>query len=215
MMAMLSSVVGTVKYQSCPMSEFAVLDLDPGVSQHRSRLLEGMAHAVAAKGYAETTIADIVREASVSRRTFYEHFATKAECLVALYDAASRNALKVLRDAIDPARDWEAQVETATSAYLAAMAANPVLLRTLYIEILGLGPVGLAARRRVNQEIADFILAVVAAGHGKPLAPQMATAIVGGINELVLQYIEQDRVDHLQEVVAPAGRLVRAVAGTH
>ncbi|MDB5860369.1 MAG: transcriptional regulator, TetR family-like protein [Ramlibacter sp.] len=197
------------------MSDFAVLELDPGAHQHRSRLLEGMAHAVAAKGYAETTIADIVREASVSRRTFYEHFSTKADCLVALYDAASRNALKVLREAIDPARDWEAQVENATAAYLGAMAANPVLLRTLYIEILGLGPVGLAARRRVNQEIADFIVAVVGAGHGRALAPELAMAIVGGINELVLQYIEQDRVEHLQEVVAPASRLVRAVAGTH
>ena len=60
---------------------------------HYSRLLEGMAHAVAAKGYAETTIADIVAEASVSRRTFYEHFTTKAECLIALYEAASHNAL--------------------------------------------------------------------------------------------------------------------------
>jgi AcrR family transcriptional regulator len=197
------------------MSDLAVLELDPGAHQHRSRLLEGMAHAVAAKGYAETTIADIVREAGVSRRTFYEHFSTKADCLVALYDAASRNALKVLREAIDPARDWEVQVERATAAYLAAMAANPVLLRTLYIEILGLGPVGLAARRRVNQEIADFIVAVVGAGHGSPLPPELAMAIVGGINELVLQYIEQDRVAHLQEVVAPASRLVRAVAGTH
>ena len=61
-----------------------------------------MAQAVAAKGYADTTIADIVREASVSRRTFYEHFSSKAECLVALYEAASHNALKVLREAIDP-----------------------------------------------------------------------------------------------------------------
>ena len=197
------------------MSDFAVLELDPGTHQHRSRLLEGMAHAVAAKGYAETTIADIVREASVSRRTFYEHFSTKADCLVALYDAASRNALKVLREAIDPARDWEAQVESATSAYLAAMAANPVLLRTLYIEILGLGAVGLAARRRVNQEIADFIVGVVGSGGGKQLAPELAMAIVGGINELVLQDIEQDRVEFLQEVVAPASRIVRAVAGTH
>jgi len=197
------------------MNESAVLELAPGVHQHRSRLLEGMAHAVAAKGYAETTIADIVREAGVSRRTFYEQFSTKAECLVALYDAASRNALKVLREAIDPARDWESQVERATGAYLGAMAANPVLLRTLYIEILGLGAEGLAARRRVNQEIADFIVAVVGAGRGKPLAPELAMAIVGGINELVLQYIEQDRVEHLQEVVAPAGRLIRAVAGTH
>lgn len=54
----------------------------PG-NEHRARLLEGMARAVAAKGYADTTIADIVREASVSRRTFYENFADKAECLIA------------------------------------------------------------------------------------------------------------------------------------
>ena len=46
-------------------------------NEHRHRLLEGMAQAVAEKGYADTTIADIVREAGVSRRTFYEHFAGK------------------------------------------------------------------------------------------------------------------------------------------
>ena len=36
-------------------------------------------------------------------------------------------------------------------------------------------------------------------------------AIVGGINELILQYIEQDRVAQLEQLVEPAGRLVRAV----
>src|SRR6478736_6511897 len=154
---------------------------DEDAHQHRSRLLEGMAHAVAGRGYAETTIADIVREASVSRRTFYEHFATKAECLVALYEAASRNALKVLRDAIDPSHDWEQQVERALRAYLEAMASNPVLMRTLFIEILHLGPEGLAARRLVNQEIADYMLAVV--GPGK-VTPELAMAVVGGIHEL-------------------------------
>jgi AcrR family transcriptional regulator len=176
------------------------------VHEHRSRLLEGMAHAVAAKGYADTTIADIVREASVSRRTFYEHFQTKADCLVALYEAASRNALKVLRDAIDPTHEWQTQVERALTAYLGCMASNPILMRTLFIEILGLGTPGLAARRRVNQEIADFMLGVIDGG----LTPQMAMAVVGGINELVLQYIEQDRVAQLGELVAPASALVRA-----
>jgi AcrR family transcriptional regulator len=179
---------------------------------HRGRLLEGMAHAVAQKGYADTTIADIVREASVSRRTFYEHFSTKAECLVALYEAASHNALKVLRDAIDPAHDWQEQVERGLAAYLGCMAANPVLMRTLFIEILGLGTEGLAARRRVNQEIADYMLGVVNGGAAsRQLPAEMALAVVGGIHELVLQYIEQDRVQHLQELVAPASRLVRAV----
>lgn len=190
-------------------------ELEAPVHQHRRRLLEGMAHAVAAKGYAETTIADIVREAAVSRRTFYEHFSTKAECLIALYGAASHNALKVLRDAIDPAHEWQTQVESALNAYLGCMAQNPVLMRTLFIDILGLGPEGLEARRRVNREIAEFMLGVVNTPTRKtPLTAGMAMAVVGGINELILESIEQDRIAQLQELVAPASALVRAVIGT-
>jgi AcrR family transcriptional regulator len=188
-------------------------DLSP--REHRSRLLEGMARAVASKGYGDTTIADIVREASVSRRTFYEYFDTKAECLIALYEAASHNVLKVLRGAIDPAREWHGQVERALGAYFASMAQNPILMRTLFVEILGLGPAGLAARRRVNRDIADFMLAVVAANPvadpGRRLSPQMAMAVVGGINELVLDFIERDQVARLEELVAPASALVHAV----
>ena len=40
----------------------------------------------------------------------------------------------------------------------------------------------------------------------------MAMTVVGGINELVLQAIEQDRAGDLRDLVAPATRLVRAVA---
>ncbi|HSV46764.1 MAG TPA: TetR/AcrR family transcriptional regulator [Ramlibacter sp.] len=192
-------------------------ETQPPVHEHRSRLLEGMAQAVAAKGYGDTTIADIVREAGVSRRTFYEHFAAKPDCLVALYEAASHNALKVLQATIDPAHEWQTQVERALGAYLGSMADNPVLMRTLFVEILHLGTEGLAARRRVNDELAGFILGVVNAGApaargNPPLARGMAVAIVGGINELILEYIEQDRVAQLRELVAPASQLVRAIA---
>ncbi len=212
---------GTVKYQNQWFSTRHnpnMGEMDTEVREHRSRLMEGMAHAVAAKGYGDTTIGDIVREASVSRRTFYEHFESKAQCLVALYEASSRNALKVLREAIDPMHEWETQVEQALSAYLGCMASNPLLMRTLFIEILILGPEGLAARRRVNQEIADFILRLVNApankGRMPTLTPWMAMAMVGGINELVLEYIEQDKVAQLAELVAPASQLVRAVTHT-
>ena len=69
-------------------------------ADHRRRLLDAMSHTVALKGYADTTIADLAAEARVSRRTFYEHFDDKAQCLIALYDAASAQALEVLRSAI-------------------------------------------------------------------------------------------------------------------
>ncbi len=184
-------------------------------TEHRARLLEGMARAVAAKGYADTTIADIVREASVSRRTFYENFADKAECLIALYEFASGNAIAVLRSAIDPHSDWQAQVEQAMGAYLGVLARNPVLLRTLFIDILGLGTPGLAARRRANQHLADLMLDVVNNRPGErlrktPLQPTMAMAVVGGINEMVLQAIEQERAGELQMLVEPASALLRA-----
>ena len=184
-------------------------------TEHRARLLEGMARAVAAKGYADTTLADIVRQASVSRRTFYATFADKAECLTALYEAASGNAIAVLRAAIDPHSDWEAQVEQAMAAYFGVLARNPVLLRTLFIDILGLGTPGLAARRRANQQLADLMLDVVNNRPGErkrkaPLQPTMAMAVVGGINEMVLQSIEQGRAAKLQELVEPASALLWA-----
>jgi AcrR family transcriptional regulator len=187
-------------------------------SEHYTRLLQGMAQAVAAKGYAETTIADIVREAAVSRRTFYEHFSTKTECLIALYETASRLALQAVSEAFDPVQPWHAQVEQAMTAYFDYLAQDPVLLRTLFVEILGLGMPGLVVRRRVNDEIGNFIQAAINTGGGDAEGPavhltsEMAMTVVGGINELVLQAIEQDRAGDLRELVAPATRLVRAVA---
>lgn len=170
-----------------------------------------MAHAVASKGYAAVTIADLAAEARVSKRSFYEHFADKAECLVALYEAASRQSLDVLRQAIDTRHDWHEQIEQALAAYFGTLACNPPLLRTLFIDIMAIGPAGLAARRRSAQRLADFIVQV--AGPGLPQA--QAVALVGGIHEWVLQAVEQDEVMRLPELVAPAARLVRAVVDHH
>ncbi len=176
-------------------------------ADHRRRLLDAMARAAAGKGYPAVTIADLAAEARVSKRSFYEHFSDKADCLIALYEAASQQSLAVLRQAIDPTRDWHAQVEQAMGGYFALLTGNPALLRTLFIDIMALGPAGLAARRRANQRFARFIVEVV--GPGLPMA--QAVAIVGGIHEWVLEAVEQDRITQLPALAGPAARLVRAV----
>ena len=48
------------------------------------------------------------------------------------------------------------------------------------------------------------------ASQGAILHPAMAMAVVGGINEMVLQSIEQGRAGELAELVAPAAALLRA-----
>lgn len=186
---------------------------DSGRHPHYDRLLEGMAKAVAARGYADTTIADIVREAAVSRRSFYEHFTTKADCLIALYEVASGQALQVLSDAVDPGQPWQAQVEHAVTAYLDFLAQDPALLKTLFVEILGLGLPGLAVRRRMNLQIAGFVQLSTRGDGGAPLSAELAMTVVGGINELILQAIEQDRSGDLRALVGSATQMIRAVAG--
>lgn len=184
--------------------------------EHRRRLLNAMSQVVADKGYAVATIADLAAEARVSRRTFYEHFSGKQECLIALYETASEQALSVLKAAIDPRRDWHTQVEQAMGAYLSVLAGNPALLSTVFIAILGLGPEGLAARRRANLRLAEFILQVVNApaarpARKQPLAPVYANAIVGAVHELILQAIEDDRAERLPELTPTAARIARAL----
>ncbi len=187
---------------------------ESNASTHRGRLFEGMARAVAAQGFAACTIADIVREAAVSRRTFYEHFQTKADCLIALYESASRNALRQLSTMLDPTRHWQTQVEDAMAAYLRVLADNPIMLRALFIDILSLGTEGLAARRRVNHEIAEFLISVVNPERDYTvMSPAMAMAVVGGINELVLELIEQDRIQDIHTITDTTSTLIRAVVG--
>ena len=181
--------------------------------EHYERLLDGMAKAVAQKGYAETTVADIVREAAVSRRSFYEHFATKAECLIALYQAGSARALAVMSGAVDPAQPWRTQVEPSLAAYLGYRSRAPAMLKMLFVEIVGMGPAGLAARHQINLQIAAWIQAATREEGKAPLSIELAMAIIGGVNELVLQAIQRGESDDLQPLVAPATRLVLAVGG--
>ena len=52
----------------------------------RSRLLAAAVRAVDELGWANTTVADIVARSRISRRTFYETFANREECLAAVFE---------------------------------------------------------------------------------------------------------------------------------
>ena len=81
--------------------------LDPSLvaASQRTRLLEAVGGAVAEKGYAATTIDDIVRGAGVSKKTFYEHFQDKLGAFLAAYEAASDELYEHVRVAQDAASD--------------------------------------------------------------------------------------------------------------
>lgn len=193
-------------------------DLLGGVvpADHRVRLMAGIALAITEKGYAATTIADVVRHARVSKRTFYEHFADKEACFLAAYSAASDGLLGVIAEAARGGGSFEERLEAAAHAYLSQLSAQPAATRTFLVEIQAAGPRGLELRRRVHQRFAGLIQALVEdarreRGDLRPLTGPLATAIVGGIDELLLQAAEEGRAAELTELAGTATTLIRAV----
>ena len=189
-----------------------------GPGDYRARLLEGMAAALDVKGFAETTVADIARHARVSKRTFYEHFDTKHDCLLALYVASSERALARIGESIDSSLDLDAQLDRTTRVYFSLTQERPAVLRTLLVEILAAGPRGLEVRRQVNRRYAELLRKVVASAGSKggerhSLSSVMATAVVGGLNELMLQAVEGGDLTRLRRLARPAAALVRAAVG--
>ncbi|WP_432829038.1 TetR/AcrR family transcriptional regulator [Dactylosporangium sp. CA-092794] len=159
----------------------------------RHDLTGGLAEAIAAKGYAATTIADIVMHARVSKRTFYEHFADKEACLMALYEQGCEQLLEVVRGAAGAGgRPWREMVNDGVTAYLTAMEGMPATTRTLLVEIQAAGPKAFRLHQRMQRRFADTLVEVVEGARAAdpsipPLAPLLAIALVGGVHEMMMQ----------------------------
>jgi AcrR family transcriptional regulator len=181
---------------------------------YRQQLIDGLCASIEDKGYAATTIGDIVAHARVSKRTFYEEFNDKVDCFLAAYRELAAQAMQSIAASIDPDADWERQVEAAVRAYLAALDSRPALTRTFFLEILAAGQRALDLRRQVLLEFAELTRRFADEARRrhprlKRLSPAMATAITGGINELML--LKMEKGTRANDVAETAVELVRAV----
>jgi AcrR family transcriptional regulator len=167
---------------------------------YRERLIDAMAISIEEKGYKDTFVADIVRIARTSRRSFYEQFEDREACYLAVFDAASDALIEQIAAAVAPEQRWEQQVDDALGAYLEAMASRPALWQSFLREIPALGRDGATRRRAVIERFAETLIALVEAGRrvqpeldAHPLAHDMAIMIVGGMGELVTIALDEGR----------------------
>jgi AcrR family transcriptional regulator len=100
----------------------------------RERLLAGLAHAVATKGYRATTITEIVKAASVSSRDFYENYDSKEACFLAAFDAVIAHLRGLIAAAVEPVPDWPGRMVIALRTALDFFADEPDLARLCLVE---------------------------------------------------------------------------------
>jgi AcrR family transcriptional regulator len=176
-------------------------------ASQRKRLLEGVAEAVAEKGYAATTIGDVVRAAAVSRRTFYEQFADIEACFLEAYQAGMELLLAEIRSAVraHPEIDWRARARVSVEAYLHTLSVTPAAAWAYSIEALGAGRAVLEHRAAVLQRWVDqwrgLLLLARNQGHSPPeITDTGLLLLVGGIEELVRECMRSRGAERLPEL---------------
>jgi len=170
----------------------------------RERLIAGLAEAVAENGYAGTTIAHITRHAAVSRRTFYEHFASKDECFVAAYETVMSQLHQRVDAAFNEEEEWPQAIRAGIGAMLEFLVAEPHLARLSMVEALVAGPVVVERYDAAIQGLVPYFeegrkgrSAEVLAG----LSPTTEEALVGGMVSLVSRRIFADHTEELESLL--------------
>lgn len=129
----------------------------------RERMMRGMAEAAVDLGYANVTVADVLKRAGVSRETFYEHFANKEACFLAGYDAVVEKLLEELQEAFSEEAGTASpepidQFGRFLARYLEVVQQEPALARAALIESYAAGPAALA-RRNEGQTVGIEMMA--------------------------------------------------------
>jgi AcrR family transcriptional regulator len=185
----------------------------------RQRLLDALAESIAEDGYPKTTVADIVRRARTSRRTFYEHFTSREDCFVALHTAANADVIRQIVAAVDRTAPWQTQTRQAVEAWISTAESELAIALSWIRDVPALG---VAARRLQRDTMEAFIVmvqtladsvAMRTAGVG-PVSRERAVMLLGGLRELTAYTVENGGQMHdVKEEAVQAATVLLAPRG--
>jgi len=163
-------------------------------ADQRERLYEAMIKAVDERGFVATTISDLVAGAGVSRRSFYEHFENKEECLLATYDALVGRLTARIVEAHDPEDEWTNQIEAFVRALFEASSERPDAARLVTVEMGAAGPVGIERWARDAELLSTFVTSIFEGAPGEGSVPvPVARAIVGALRTILYSRVRRER----------------------
>ncbi len=172
------------------------------------RLLDGAAAALARHGVRGTTVQHVLDAASISRRTFYQHFRSLDDVLRALYERITEQLLAEVRAAATSTEDPVQRLFAALEAYLDFELNGGDLLILLQAEASRPDSLLAEARRRTIDELVEFTAAGVERDTGFRFDPLVFRTLFVGMDGVVIglqqkrAFTRADR-DRLAAVIKP------------
>jgi AcrR family transcriptional regulator len=188
--------------------------LEVRLEVQKHRLFDAAAEIFSRVGYAEASAEAISREAGMSKATFYEHFANKEECLLALFEFASATLLEALMQASRGAdRDFQERHRSGLQAILESIEAHPMMAQAILVETVGAGPRVAELRDAALGGFAQVMYEETKAAakrNGGPAyaSPDEAFAIVGATFELVSRQLRTGHPEQMLDLLPLIERLI-------
>jgi AcrR family transcriptional regulator len=126
-------------------------------ADQRARLVDAMIALVRDKGYAATTVGDLIAHAGVSRKTFYTHFDDRHDLLLATFDQIAPAMFDEVRAAIELKGGPTRQLEALMRNLCRIGATSPGVIALSAIDIAALNPIGLERRDRLMSEYGQLV----------------------------------------------------------
>jgi len=139
----------------------------------RARILTAMTELVRERGVRGVAVAHVVGRSGVSRRTFYEQFDDREDCLLAAFEHALRRAGASVLPAYAAAEGWPERIRAGLAGLLEFLDAEPVMGGLCVVDAL-------AAEGAVQERRARVVDALIDAVHEGGRALRSAGARGGG-----------------------------------
>ncbi|HEX3909773.1 MAG TPA: TetR/AcrR family transcriptional regulator [Solirubrobacteraceae bacterium] len=123
----------------------------------RTRIIYATADVTMAKGYANTTVADIVAEAGVARDVFYEHFADKQDAFLEAQQHPTQHIVDTCAGAYFSATSWPERVWNGLGALLGLIASAPAVSHLRLVECYAAGPVAIRRGEEITRSFTIFL----------------------------------------------------------
>jgi AcrR family transcriptional regulator len=164
----------------------------------RERLLEAAVRVVSEKGYGATTVADLTREAGISRTTFYEMYEDKEACFLAAYDGAVDALVRQVSVAYEAEEGWPRRARAGLAALLEALAAEPDLARLALVDVSAAGPAAQRRYRAALQRLTPFFdEGRDFAPGGRSLPANTSRMAIGAVAGLISDALVEERAEDL------------------
>lgn len=171
----------------------------------RARLLHAMKELVAQHGYAATTVPQVVARARVSRNAFYEFFADKEACFLAMCEDQAAQFSATVRAVAALERGWMAALRAGIRASLDWYRERPEFSRAYFVELPTAGQAAIEQRLRAYlpfERMLVFIAEWARREHPAlpPLRARLPHMAIVAITETIAGEVRAGRTQRLLEL---------------